>query len=299
MGFKVVVFRQYAGTNQFLRENLHEIQQVFWIAVADVIDCIGRNGQTILAIFLFRCLLHDANDTLHNIVNVGKVPLAVAKVENLNGLPLQQLVGEAKIGHVWTARRTIDREEAQTRGRNVVELTVGVGHELVALFGGRIERNRIVHLVLDAVGHLLVGAVDRGAGGIHQVLHRIVAAAFQNVVEANQVTLDVGVRVSDGVADTRLSRQVHHNLGLVFLEYSVHCLAVCNVPLYKCPAGFRMPGRRFFNLLQAPFFDGNIVVIVHIIDAHNGYGGSNVQQLQHQIGSNEARRAGDKNRLIL
>ena len=69
---------------------------------------------------------------------------------------------------------------------DVIELGVGVGHELVALLGGGVQADRVVHLVLGAIGHLLVAAVDGGRGSVHQVLHRMMPAGLQDVVEAEE-----------------------------------------------------------------------------------------------------------------
>ena len=54
VGLKVVIGRQNPGGNQLLLQNVHEIQQIFRILVADVVHRVGRDGQTILAVFLFR-----------------------------------------------------------------------------------------------------------------------------------------------------------------------------------------------------------------------------------------------------
>ena len=52
----------------------------------------------------------------------GEVALAVAVVEDLDGLSLAEFVGESEISHIGTTCRTIDGEETESRGRDVVEL---------------------------------------------------------------------------------------------------------------------------------------------------------------------------------
>ncbi len=76
--FKVIIFRQHFCPNQFFLQNLYEIQKVLRILIANVVDCIRRNWQTIFSISAFRCALHDTNNTFHNIVHISKVTLAVA-----------------------------------------------------------------------------------------------------------------------------------------------------------------------------------------------------------------------------
>ena len=83
--------------------------------------------------------LHHSDNAFNNIVHISKVTLTVAIVENFDGFALHQLVGESEVSHVRTACRTIHGEEAQTRGRNVVELGVCVCHQLIRFLGGCIK----------------------------------------------------------------------------------------------------------------------------------------------------------------
>ena len=102
------------STDQLLLQNVYKIEQVLGLIVTDVIDCVWGKGQAVVTHLPVWCALHDANNAFYNIVDVGKVAHTVAIVENLNGLTLHQLVGKAEIGHVWTACRTIDGEEAKS-----------------------------------------------------------------------------------------------------------------------------------------------------------------------------------------
>ena len=298
MGFKVIVGGKHTGGHQLLGEDLDEVQKVLRVAVADVVYGVGRNGQAVLSVFLFRGALHHPQDALHNVIYIGEVPLAVAVVEDLDGLALAQLVGKAEIGHVRPAGGTVDGEEPQTGGGDIVELGVGVGHELVALFGGGIEGDRVIHLVLGGVGDLFVGAVDAGGGGIDQVRHGAVAAGLQDVVEADEVALDVGIRIGDGVPDSGLGGQVHHHIGLPLGKDTVHSRPVGNIALHKGPGGAGMLCGAGLNLGQTPVLDGYIVVVVQVVHAHDGHRGHGIQELQHQVGANEARGTGDEDGFV-
>ena len=105
-------------------------------------------------------MLHDTDNTLHDIIDVGKVAFAVSVVEDLDGFAFTEFVGKAEICHVGTAGRTIDRKETETCGRDIVELRIGMGHELVALLGRSIKAHRVVHLVISRIRHLYVAAVN-------------------------------------------------------------------------------------------------------------------------------------------
>lgn len=161
MGLEIVVGRQDTGTDQFLLENRHEIQKILRRVIADVIYLVRGNRKSVLPVLLLRGMLHDTHNSLHDVIDIGEVAFAVAVVEDLDSLAFTKFVGEAEIRHVWTAGRTIDRKETETCGRDIVELRIGMGHELVALLGRGIEAHRIVHLVICRIRHLLVTAVNR------------------------------------------------------------------------------------------------------------------------------------------
>ena len=79
-------------------------------------------------------------------------------------------------------------------------MAVGVGHQFVGLFAGRIETHRMVNTVVLGKGRLGVAAVHRTAGGIHQMLHVVMSAALEDVAKARQIALDIGRRVLDRIA---------------------------------------------------------------------------------------------------
>ena len=161
MGLEVVVLRQDAGTHQLFLQDGHEVEKVLGRVVADVVYLVRWDGQSVLAVPLLRGVLHDANYTFYNIVNVSEVAFAVAIVENLDGLAFHQLVGEAEVGHIGTAGWAIDGKEAEACRGNVVELRVGMGHQLVALLRGGVEAHGVVYLVVCRIRHFLVATIDR------------------------------------------------------------------------------------------------------------------------------------------
>ena len=221
MGLEVVVLREHAGADEFLLEDIDKVQQVFGLAAADVVDSIRRDGKPVLAVLLFRGFAHDADDAFHDVIDIGEIASAVAVVVDLDGLALEQLVREAEIGHVRTPCRTVDGEEAETRGRDVVKFGIAVGEEFVAFLGGRIQAHRIIHPVVRAERDFLVAAVHTAGTGIDQVLYRMMSAGLQDVVESDHVALDIGIRILDAIADTSLSGKVHYDIEMVFLEEAV------------------------------------------------------------------------------
>ena len=174
VGLKVIVLREDTGTDEFLLEDLYEVQEVLGLATTYIIYGIGRNGQAVIAILALGSSLHHAHNALNDIIYIGEVAAAVAIVEYLDGFALQQLVGKAKVGHIRTTGRAIDGKEAQACGGDIVELRIAVGEELVTLLGGGIQRHGVVYTVIRAKWHLLVATINRTTRGVHKVLDALV-----------------------------------------------------------------------------------------------------------------------------
>ena len=171
VGFEVVVFGQDADTHQLLLQDVHEVQQVLRLAAADVIHLVRCQREAVFAGLLLGGFLHHSHDAFHNVVYICEVASAVAVVVYLDSFAFQQFIGEAKVGHVGTARRTVDGEEPQASAGDVVELAVAVGEELVALLGGGIEADGVIHIIVGGEGDFLVAAIDAGAGCVHKMLN--------------------------------------------------------------------------------------------------------------------------------
>ena len=161
MGLEVVVLGQDAGTDKFFLQDGHEVEEVFGRVVADVIYLVRWNGQSVLAVPLLGGVLHDAHHSLYDVVDIGEIALAVAIVENLDGFAFHQFVGEAEVCHVGTTCGAIDGKEAEAGRGDVVELTISMGHQFVALLRGGVEAYGVVHLVVCRIRHFLVATIDR------------------------------------------------------------------------------------------------------------------------------------------
>ena len=161
MGIKIIILGEHAGTHQLFLKDGHEVKEVFGGVVTDVIYLVRRDGQSVLAVLLLGGVLHDAHHSLHNVVDIGEVALAVAIVENFDGLAFNKFVGETEVCHIGTAGGAIDGKEAEAGRGDVVEFAIGMSHKLVALLGGGIEAHGVVHLVVCRIRHLLVAAIDR------------------------------------------------------------------------------------------------------------------------------------------
>ena len=161
VGIEVIVLGQDTCTHQLFLQDGHEVKEVLGRVVTYIIYFIWRDWQPVLAVLLLRGVLHDAHHSLHDVVDVSEVALAVAIVEYLDGIAFHQFVGETEVSHVGTTSGAIDGEEAEAGRGDVVELAIGMGHQLVALLRGGIKRHGIIDLVVCRIRHLLVAAIDR------------------------------------------------------------------------------------------------------------------------------------------
>ena len=256
MGLEVVVLGQDAGTHQLFLKDSYEVKEVFGGVVADVVHLVRWDGQPVLAVPLLGGVLHDAHHSLHDVVDIGEVALAVAIVENLDGLAFHQLVGKAEVSHVGTAGGAIDGKEAEAGRGDVVELRVGMGHQLIALLRGSVEAHGVVYLVVCRIGHFLIAAIDGRGRGIDQMFHFVVAARLEDVVESDEVALDIGVGIGDAVAHTCLGGEVDHYCNLVFGEDCLHGCLIGDGGVDEGPVALQR-----LYLLQAFILDIDIIII--------------------------------------
>mmetsp|Transcript_1955 Transcript_1955/g.5169 ORF Transcript_1955/g.5169 Transcript_1955/m.5169 type:complete len:236 (+) Transcript_1955:1419-2126(+) len=84
---------------------------------------------------------------LDNVPDESKVPLGLAVVEDADGLVVGNLVRKDPGCHVRSPERPVHRKESQPDAGNVVEIEIGVGNELVAAFGGRVQRGRVLYRI--------------------------------------------------------------------------------------------------------------------------------------------------------
>ena len=114
MCFKVVVFGKYPCTDKLFLQDGYKFKEVFRMTVADVIYLVRRYWQTIFTILLFRCMLHNTNNTFYYIIHIGEVAFAIAVVEDLDSFTFHKFIGETEICHIGTASRTVNGKETQT-----------------------------------------------------------------------------------------------------------------------------------------------------------------------------------------
>ena len=138
-----------------------------------------------------------------------KSRLHLAVIEEIDGLALEDRLGEEPWRHVRPAPGTVDGEEAQARHRQAVEMGVAIGHELVRLLGRGIERLRMIDRIAFRKRQLDVAAIDRGGAGEDQMLQPLqMAAGFEHLELRDQIGRDIGAGVFERITHPRLRRQM-------------------------------------------------------------------------------------------
>lgn len=155
-------------------------------------------------ILTLRIIQHQKN-ALNDVVDIGKITAHVAMVEYMNWLALYDGFHENKGCHVGSSPRAIDGEKAKTCGRKTIEFAIGVGHKLIALFCCSIEAYGRVGDVILGIRDLISHAVDAAGTGVDQMAHIVVPTILQYVQKAQNIALDIGIGVFDGVSDASLS----------------------------------------------------------------------------------------------
>ncbi len=236
-------------------ENLNERIQPDRFVVADIVHFVA----VFRLIFLGR-IGDDSLDGGDDVIDIGEITPHVPVIEDLDALAFHDSFGKGEVGHVRSPKGTVDGEEAQPRGRNPVEMRIGVGHQLIRFFRRCIEAHRMVHLVLGRVGNLAVKSIYRGGGGIDKVLDLIVAAGLQNVEKTNQVRLEVCIGIVDAVPYSSLCRQIDDIIDSVRRKDVVERLLVGKICLVKVEV---VAGKQPQPLL----FETHFIVVVQIVKA--------------------------------
>ena len=298
MTLEVVILRQHLGSHKFLLECADIVEQVLRLSAADVVHSVGWNRQTIFSVLLFRSALHNSYNAFHNVIDIGEVPPHIAIVEDLYDLPCHQLLCGRIIEHVRTTCWTVNRKEPESRGRDIVELGIRMRQQLIRFLCCCIQADRIVDLILRGKRHLLVATVDGRAGSIDKMLHRIMTARLQQVIETDDVGFNIDIRVVDAVTHPRLCGKVHHDVKMIISEQLIHQFFITNGAFDKHMLD-RGDFSSFLHKAQPVLLQCRIIVVVHIVKADHCAVRHLLQQPDHQIGSNESRRARHQDRFII
>jgi hypothetical protein len=94
------------------------------------------------------------------------------------------------------------------------------------------------------------------------MLNFVMSAAFQNVQITNQIRISIGMRVFQRITHACLRCQMDHAIKLLSSENLRHAFAIGEIGFVKAEQGG-------LQEIQARLLEIDIVVIVHVVDAHN------------------------------
>jgi hypothetical protein len=118
------------------------------------------------------------------------------------------------------------------------------------------------------------------------VLDGGVAATFQHVHEADQVAVDIGMRVLQRIAHAGLGCQVDHPVETLLQRTALHGRPVGNVDLHEAEVLVRLQAR------QPVALELHVVVVVQVVESDNGVAAG--QQAQGRGAADETGCTGDK-----
>src|SRR5208282_5247657 len=139
-------------------ERRDEIRKPLRGVVSEVVKLIGSAGaRGVGAPGIPRLIragdpVKDAENALHNVIDVRKIPKHVPFVVHVDGQAGEDRSGELEVRHIRSAPGTIDSKESQSRGGKAVEVAVCMRHQLICPLGCRIH------------AHRMIGAIVRGGG---------------------------------------------------------------------------------------------------------------------------------------
>ena len=118
----------------------------------------------------------------------------------------------------------------------------------------------------------------------------MVAAGLEHVEEADEVALQVGARVLDGVADARLGGEVHNDVEAVLCEQALDEGGIAQIAAHEGEAAVDIGLGKH---AKARVLDARIIIAVEIVEADDGIIGL-FEQLLDEKCTDEARGPGDE-----
>jgi len=204
-----------------------------------------------------------------DIVDVGEAAGLAAIACDEDFAAFGDPLAEAEDGHVGAAGGAVDGEVAEDGDVEVVEVMVGVGHDLGAFFAGGVGLEGMVGVVGFFVGVGATIAVEAGGGGEDEFRAGGLAAVFEHVEGAGGVGFQVEPGVFDAAADAGDGGEVDDGGGGCGEEVfeGLDGFGVGNVEVGEVEAGDGLEAG------EAVVFDADIVGGGEVVDAEDGVAG--------------------------
>ena len=109
-------------------------------------------------------------------------------------------------------------------------------HQFIGTLGRGVELQRMVRTVMLAERHSRVCAIDAAGAGVDQMRRTCVPARFEHIGEADQVALDIGVRIFEAVANTGLRREMNDTIERPIREAGIQRLTIGQIAMMETVA---------------------------------------------------------------
>ena len=274
---------------------VHELHRA---AVADVENAerrIAGGGIGIGGVPLrirLRDIVADPDHAIHQVVDIGEIAHVPAVIEQLDRPASDDVPRELEQRHVGPSPRPIDREEPQARRRQPEQMTVAVRHQFVGALGRRVELQGVIGAVMLAERQPRIRAIDAAGAGIDEVRRGGMAARLEDIGKADQVALDIGMRIFQAVAHAGLRGEMDHPVERTFREAPLHRGAVRKVRLVEAIRSAAVGGDPVENAEPRPL-ERRIVIVVDVVEPDHGVAA--LQQALRRVKADEAGMSGDKN----
>ena len=90
-----------------------------------------------------------------------------------------------------------------------------------------------------------------------------VTTGFENVIETNKVTLNIGIRIGNTVTNTSLCRKINHHIKVIISKKPINKSLVRKVTLDK---GVVL---ELLKLRQTGLLDADVIIIVHVVQTND------------------------------
>ena len=115
------------------------------------------------------------------------------------------------------------------------------------------------------------------------MFYLMIAARLQDIVEAYEITLDIGIRIRDGITDTGLCGKVYNDRNLVLIEDLLHCVLVRNRRVDECPVA-----AEGLDFAQALVLYIDIIIISYAVYPYDADISYILEKSFNQIAANKA-----------
>ena len=124
------------------------------------------------------------------------------------------------------------------------------------------------------------------------MLHLMMTTRLQDIVEAYEIALDIGIRVRDGITDTGLRGKIDHYGNPVFTKNFLHCIPVRNRRVDECPVS-----AEGLDFAQALVLYVDIVIIGNAVNADDADIVNVREQALDEVTADEAGGSGHEDSL--